>query len=115
MSDHVRELIEIHEQALRGREESTEEHDLVRQAMARIPERERDILMLRFYLDLSLQDMSDFLGLGLSATKMRLYRALDSFGARLASMRQAAEGGELSGGPGSREIPPGMKYTASPG
>ena len=90
MSDHIHESIEIHEQALRFRAETREARDLVQQIMSGIPKRERDILMLRFYADLSLQDMANYLGLGLSATKMRLYRALDSFGARLQSLRPAA-------------------------
>ena len=88
LSDHIRDLIEIHEQVLRHRVDSGEAHDLAHRAMARIRGRERDILMLRFYTDLSLRDIADHLGLGLSATKMRLYRALESFGAQLESMRR---------------------------
>ena len=89
LSDHLRELIEIHEESLRLQADPTEERNLVRKVMSRVPRRERDILMLRFYADLSLQDMADYLGLGLSATKMRLYRALDLFGAYVESERKA--------------------------
>ncbi len=90
LSDHVRELIEIHEESLRRRTEAVEERDLVRRVMQRMPRRERDILMLRFYVDLPLQEMADSLGIGLSAAKMRLYRALDLFAAQIESEQRAA-------------------------
>ncbi|MGD1983977.1 MAG: sigma factor-like helix-turn-helix DNA-binding protein [Chromatiaceae bacterium] len=35
--------------------------------------------MLRFYRELSLEDIARTLGIGLSAAKMRLYRALAQF------------------------------------
>ena len=89
LSDHVYELIEIHEDSFRQVVDDDSESHLVGEVLNRIPRRERDILMLRFYVDLSLQDIADYLGLGLSATKMRLYRALDLFGARLERVRQA--------------------------
>ncbi|MDD1794966.1 RNA polymerase sigma factor [Enterovibrio makurazakiensis] len=38
----------------------------------------QEILVLRFEHDLSLEEISNVLGLGLSATKMRLYRAIDA-------------------------------------
>ncbi|MBE1273809.1 MULTISPECIES: RNA polymerase sigma factor [Enterovibrio] len=38
----------------------------------------QEILVLRFEHDLSLEEISQVLGLGLSATKMRLYRAIDA-------------------------------------
>ncbi len=38
----------------------------------------QEILVLRFEYDLSLEEISNVLGLGLSATKMRLYRAIDA-------------------------------------
>ena len=39
--------------------------------------------MLRYHMDLSLRDMSLTLGIGLSATKMRLYHALEKLAVRL--------------------------------
>lgn len=89
LSDHLRELIEIHDESLRSKSDSALEHDLVHKIMNLIPQRDRDILMLRFYVDLPLQDMANYLGLGLSATKMRLYRALNLFGAHFESEQRA--------------------------
>lgn len=89
LSDHIRELIEIHEDSLRRRAEAADELDLVRRVMQRMPRRERDILMLRFYVDLPLQEMADSLGIGLSAAKMRLYRALDLFAAQVEAEQRA--------------------------
>ena len=89
LNDHVRELIEIHEDSLRKVVDNSLDSHLVSEVLSRIPRRERDILMLRFYVDLSLQDMANYLGIGLSATKMRLYRALELFGVRLEIARQA--------------------------
>lgn len=83
LGDHLRELIEIHEDSLRHTAENGEEHHLISEVLGLIPQRERDILVLRFYADLSLQEIANYLELGLSATKMRLYRALDLFGTRL--------------------------------
>ena len=83
LSDHLRKLIEIHEESLRRGTESTNAKDLVNKVLDSISWREREVLMLRYYVDMPLRDMADYLGLGLSATKMRLYRALDSFGDRI--------------------------------
>lgn len=88
LSDHIRDLIEIHEHNLRQVVENNSDSLQVLDVLDRFPRRDRDILMLRFYLDLSLQDMADYLGLGLSATKMRLYRALELFGTRLENSQQ---------------------------
>ena len=79
IDDHLFALIEIHEENVRKINEPDERQTVVNTVLTRLPEQERDILVLRFYMDLSLQDISITLGLGLSATKMRLYRALDKF------------------------------------
>ena len=89
LSAHIRDLIDIHEDNLRHATENHPDSHRVSELLGRIPERERDILILRFYLDLSLQEIAEYLGLGLSATKMRLYRALDLFGTRLDIARPA--------------------------
>ena len=83
LDDHLRALIEIHEQNLSKTAGSAEIGKTINKILTRLPRRERDVLMLRFYVDLSLQDMASYLGLGLSATKMRLYRALELFGVLL--------------------------------
>lgn len=83
LSDHIRDLIEIHEDNLRYVAKASLESHQVLDVLDRFPPRDRDILMLRFFLDFSLQDIAEYLGLGLSAAKMRLYRALDLFSTRL--------------------------------
>jgi RNA polymerase sigma-70 factor (ECF subfamily) len=89
LSEQVTSLIEIHEESLSAGADSSEHRGLVDKLLARLPRRERDILMLRFYVDLPFQGIADYLGLGLSATKMRLYRALDLFGVMLKAERNA--------------------------
>jgi len=77
MDEHLCALIEIHDDSLRRSVVSADQHDNVRQALAQLPDNARDVLLLRFYKDLSIEDIAATLGLGLSATKMRLYRALE--------------------------------------
>ena len=52
---------------------------------------DRDILTLRFVADFSLAEIADTAGLGLSATKMRLYRAIE----RLEKLATEVFGDEL--------------------
>ena len=79
IDDHLRALIEIHETAVNQIKHTTENNTIVNQVLKAMPDDERDVIVLRYYLDLSLQEISSTLGIGLSATKMRLYRALDKF------------------------------------
>lgn len=79
LSDHLRSLIEIHEQHLVTTAAPEGSDEMVKKAMTGLPRQEREVLMLRFYLELSLHEISAYLDLGLSATKMRLYRALGHF------------------------------------
>lgn len=79
IDNHLRALIEIHENSISKIAPVTEQNTAIEYTLSRLPEKERDILMLRYYKDLSLEDVSSTLGIGLSATKMRLYRALDKF------------------------------------
>ncbi len=90
LDEHIRSLIEIHEENLARAGRADESAAAVNKVLARLPRRERDVIMLRFYLDLPLQEMAGQLGLGLSATKMRLYRALESFSAQMLKQQQRA-------------------------
>jgi len=83
IDDHMRALIEIHESSVNKMADETESHTIVNLVLTKLPEQERDIIMLRYYVDLSLHDISSTLGIGLSASKMRLYRALEKFAAQL--------------------------------
>jgi RNA polymerase sigma-70 factor, ECF subfamily len=51
----------------------------VNDTLQKLSEEEREIISLRFISDLSLAEMSDVLDIKLSATKMRLYRAMERF------------------------------------
>jgi len=51
----------------------------VHEAMNKMKDQEREILVMKFTTGLTIQEISDAMEIGLSAAKMRLYRALDSF------------------------------------
>ena len=51
----------------------------VQDAMNKMKEKERAILVMKFTTGMTIQEISDSMEIGLSAAKMRLYRALDSF------------------------------------
>ncbi len=84
LSDHLRASIALHEESYRnlGHEGDFEQSSVVREVLAELPSPSRDVLMLRFYRDLSLEDIAVTLGVGLSAAKMRLYRAMSQFKAK---------------------------------
>ena len=48
----------------------------VRSVLADLPERERDVVVLRYYADLKLADIADHLDLPLGTVKSHLHRAL---------------------------------------
>lgn len=56
-----------------------ERDENVRIALSQLKEDEEKIICLRFISDLSLDQMAEVLDMGLSATKMRLYRAMEKF------------------------------------
>ena len=51
----------------------------VEEALAKLKKSEREVIVLKFMSGLTLQETADVLGVKLSAAKMRLYRALESF------------------------------------
>lgn len=55
------------------------ERDVVRQALQRCPLVHRDVLVLRYYQQLSLEEIADVLGCSLGAAKVRLHRARRAF------------------------------------
>lgn len=56
-----------------------DEAQLVPEVLARLPPKAREVLGLRFFSGASLDEIARTLGIGLSAAKMRLYRALEFF------------------------------------
>ena len=51
----------------------------VEEALAKLKEPEREVIVLKFMTGLTLQETANVMGVKLSAAKMRLYRALESF------------------------------------
>jgi len=72
----VEDAEEIKRSALPGNHDHTE---FVHDALHQMNDEERNIITLRFISDLSLEEMAEVLDLKLSATKMRLYRAMEKF------------------------------------
>lgn len=53
--------------------------EAVNQTLKALPVKAREVLQLRFYKELALEEISQVLGISLSSAKMRLYRALEQF------------------------------------
>lgn len=51
----------------------------VENSMNKMKQSEREILVMKFTTGMTIQEISEVMEIGLSAAKMRLYRALDSF------------------------------------
>lgn len=78
LSEHMSALIEIHERSSR-RQEEFEDGAKVRTVLNELPTSAKKVLEMRFYNELSLEEIAHTFGIGLSAAKMRLYRAQDTF------------------------------------
>jgi len=92
-SDHIQQLIEIHEAGSNtctnasasgfiktadiDPVERLAEEDIMHQALSLLSKNTQQLLTLRFYADKSLQEISQIMNLSLSATKARLYRAIE--------------------------------------
>lgn len=80
LTDHIEQLVELHQ--VQTQDYLPEEQDNflgVHSVMRQLPDKSRDILSLRFLSEKTLEEISITLNIGLSATKMRLYRALQQF------------------------------------
>ncbi len=79
-SDHIEQLIEMHEQeAVVPPHDVLAENEAIYQVLSSLSENARQVLKLRFFADHSLEEIARILGLTLSATKARLYRAIEQF------------------------------------
>jgi len=58
---------------------SEDEQNCVQQVISKLKASERDLILLRFTSELSLEDIAEILGKQLSATKMSFYRTLEKF------------------------------------
>lgn len=54
-------------------------HARVNEALRKLKPSDREVVVLKFMSGMTIQEIAEVLDLGLSATKMRLYRALDDF------------------------------------
>lgn len=55
------------------------ERDMVQSALMSVPLQHRDVLVLRYYQDLSIEEIAETLGCSVSAAKVRLHRARRHF------------------------------------
>ena len=79
---------EVHREAMGP---SMDDNEYVHLALEELRDEDREVITLRFISDLSLEQMADLLGLKLSATKMRLYRAMERFREVYLTQQQARE------------------------
>lgn len=59
--------------------EKNERSELVNTALNKLKDRDKEIIILKFMSGLTIEEIAGVLDIGLSACKMRLYRALDAF------------------------------------
>ncbi len=84
MGEHLRQLILLYEEVRQPAYDSGDDRPRrVQRTLARAPRRDREILFMRFFQDLTLEEIASTLGIGLSTAKMRLYRALARAHSRL--------------------------------
>ncbi len=80
MNDHLIALIEMELKTQQKSEHAYHEYNDIKKVTASavnaMPVQGREIINLRFYQDKGLDEISNILDLGLSATKMRLYRSI---------------------------------------
>ncbi len=77
--DHICELIELAELNRKQEAEAADATECVQDTLSLLPDAVRDILHLRFNAEMPITSISERLGISLSATKMRLYRAQEMF------------------------------------
>ncbi len=65
---------------------SGEERQEVMEAVRRLPARQREVLVLRFYLDLADDEIAKVMGIGPSTVRSAAARALDTLGRSLKEM-----------------------------
>ncbi len=87
LSNHIGEIEDEAVPVCAGQDDA---QFLVFGTLASLPAGSRDILMLRYYRELSLNEIACTLDVGLSAAKMRLYRALDQFAEGYERAREGA-------------------------
>ena len=80
VDEHIRNMVQV-QQEIREQpfevESGLDASEYVHSALVQIAPKGRDVLQLRYFSGLSIEDIAATLGVGISAAKMRLYRAQD--------------------------------------
>ncbi len=80
ISDHIEALILIQEEMQQGfRSPKGDDHEQVNEVLTHLSVQTQQVLDLRFFKDYTLEEISNDLGISLSAAKMRLYRGMEQF------------------------------------
>lgn len=80
LSEHLQTLITLHEVDQRQVQSHLDVPvEAVHKVLDALPSQAKEVLQLRFFSELPLDEIGAILGISLSATKMRLYRALELF------------------------------------
>lgn len=78
MTEHIEELIAVNETSANSRlHDRFDQHRVIVWIMTHLAPKSREILALRYWAELSLEEIAITLDIGLSAVKMRLHRALE--------------------------------------
>jgi len=79
-TEHIESLIDLYLEGARGSDaERYARNQAVAAALQNVSDKAREVLVLRFFQECSLEDIAATLMISLSAAKMRLYRSLDQF------------------------------------
>jgi len=76
---YVQEMKELYESRGLTRSAAIDQEARVSEVLAGLSEDDRESLTLRFIAELSLEEVAETLDIGLSAAKMRVYRAAERF------------------------------------
>jgi len=80
LNDKVIPLTDLHLKNLAdNKENDLDLKEDIDNVLNKLKKKETEILILKYYADLSLQQIADFLGINLSNTKVRLHRARENF------------------------------------
>lgn len=74
--EHAKEDLPI---ASFGEADSSEKSARIQEALDKLKPKEKEIIIYKFVSGMTLQEISDVTGIGVSAAKMRYYRAMEAF------------------------------------
>jgi RNA polymerase sigma-70 factor, ECF subfamily len=94
--ENVREIAADGPEVWTGLEREVDEH-LVREVVAELPPDYRVVLVLRYFQDLSYEEMVHVLGYSMAQVKVKLHRARRAFARKWAARLEALEGLEGAG------------------